>query len=107
LRNLIHYNTRAEAVRFSIDKGSHCVYSINLPNRESTRAMLPRWKQNKPRILPVIAVEQGCTVPGMCYQTPVFTAAIIRPQNPGIVCPKEIMPSVPVFWDYTTQGIVK
>jgi len=99
LRNLIHYNTRAEAVRFCIDKGSFCVYSINLLNRESTRAMLPRWKQNKPRILPVSSVEQGCTVPGVCYQMPVFTAAIIRPQNSDIVCPKEIMPSVPVLWN--------
>jgi hypothetical protein len=30
----------------------------------------------------VRAVEQGCTVPGLCYQTPVFTAEILRPQNP-------------------------
>jgi len=60
--------------------------------------MLPRWKQNKLRILPVSAVEQGCTVPGMCYQTPAFTAAI-RPQKAGIVCTKEIMPNVPVLWD--------
>jgi hypothetical protein len=69
-----HVTPEPGAIRFYVDKETACVYSINLSNRVSTSAMLPRWKQNKPRTMSVS--RTGVYTRHMCY-----TASASRPES--------------------------
>jgi len=59
------------------DKESVHVYSINLSHRVSTRAVLPRWKQNKP---PTTRHTSKCSETGLYTQHVLPERTVVKPQ---------------------------